>query len=317
MGPARRIAIGIAIPRQLNAASVKLKSLSPACVWCDSAYDRQSCIDTSRNGDSLYFVFNNVYLPGLQQQGVSDQDSTKGYIEYAIRFKNKPKKIPFNTAAAIVFDNNQPVYTNKATARFIKGLSPGIMAGYIYSPANGNYSTKGSLQIGYVLAPFAPSRPYFQIEAWAGLLQQDQSTTGIIKDQKDTLIGVDKYVITGRETRKLFKKNSFEVTPLHFRHNFGNWLGIGIGAQVMVNISEQTEIDNKVYFTSTLLPNVVNSSMSIQRTKTTWLGSWNTAPFIDLQAGGVRQGPVIGLRYLRLLKGDVTNRFFLYAGFKL
>jgi len=318
-GPAKKISIGIAIPRQLNSSSVQLKSMSPVCSWCDSAaYDRQSCIDTVRTADSLYFIFNNIYLPGLQQEGVTDKDSTKGFVEYSIRFKKKPKKIPFNTRAAIVFDKNEPVLTNRSTARFIKGISPGIMAGYVYSPSNGNYSTNGSLQLGYVLSPFSPSRPYFQVEAFAGLLQQDNATTGVIRDQKDTAIGIGKFLIVGREIRTTVKKNSFEVTPLHFRYNINNWIGIGLGAQVMVNISEQTTTESKVYLATPNLPLITDSIVStIQRTKTRWLHTWNAAPFADLQVGRVRTGPVIGLRYLRLLKGDVSNRFFLYAGFKL
>jgi len=318
-GPAKKISIGIAIPRQLNSSSVQLKTMSPVCKWCDSAaYNKQSCIDTVRTADSLYFIFNNIYLPGLQQEGVTDKDSTKGFVEYSIRFKKKPKKIPFSTRASIVFDKNDPVLTNRSTAKFIKGISPGIMAGYVYSPSNGNYSTNGSLQLGYVLSPFSPSRPYFQLEAFAGLLQQDNATTGVIRDQKDTAIGIGKFLIVGRETRTTVKKNSFEVTPLHFRYNINNWIGIGLGAQVMVNISEQTTTENKVYLAAANLPLITDSTVAtIQKTNTRWLHTWNAAPFADLQVGRVRTGPVIGLRYLRLLKGDVSNRFFLYAGFKL
>jgi hypothetical protein len=192
------------------------------------------------------------------------------------------------------------------------------MAGYVYSPSNGNYSTNGSLQIGYVLAPFSPSRPYFQIEAFAGLLQQDNATTGITRTQRDTAIGQLKFLVTGRETRTIVKKNSFEVTPLHYRYNICNWVGIGLGAQVMVNISEQTTTENRVYL-STLqpIPIVDSLAVTIQKSKTRWLHTWNAAPFADLQVGRVKTGPVIGLRYLRLLKGDVSNRFFLYAGIKL
>ena len=316
-GPAKKIAIGMAIPPQLSSSSVQLKSMSPVCKLCDSAYNSQSCIDTIRKGDSLYFVFNNIYLPGLNQEGVADKDSTKGFVEYTIRFKKKPKKIPFSTKAAIIFDKNEPVITNKSTARFIKGISPGIMAGYVYSPTNGNYSTNGSLQLGYVLAPYAPSRPYFQLEVWAGLLQQDNSSTGVVQDQKDTAIGAGKYLIVGRETKTTIKKNSFEVTPLHFRHKIGNWVGVGVGAQVMVNISEQTTTEYKAFMQTTILPITFSNTSTFQKSNTRWLHTWNAAPFADIQIGRVRTGPVIGLRYLRLLKGDVSNRFFLYAGIKL
>ncbi len=316
-GPAKKISIGIAIPRQLNTRSVELKSMSPVCRWCDSAYNRQSCIDTVRTDDSVYFVFNNIYLPGLQQEGVTNKDSTQGFVEYSIRFKKKPKKIPFSTRAAIIFDKNEPVFTNKATAKFIKGISPGIMVGYSALPSKGGYSAKGPLQFGYVLAPYAPSRPYFQAEIFVGLLQQDEFTSAVIKDQRDTVIGNLKYLITGRSSKTTTQRNSFEITPLHYRYNIGNWIGVGLGAMVQVNISEKTTTENKAYFIAQQLPLDVMTSVSTTKTGTRWLGSWNAAPFADLQVGRVKTGPVLGLRYLRLLKGDITNRFFLYAGFKL
>ncbi|HTI08802.1 MAG TPA: PKD domain-containing protein [Puia sp.] len=316
-GPAKKISIGIAIPRQLNTASVELKSMSPVCRWCDSAYNRQSCIDTVRSGDSLYFVFSNIYLPGLQQEGVTNKDSTEGFVEYSIRFKKKPKKIPFSTQAAIIFDKNEPVFTNKATARFIKGLSPGIMVGYSALPSQGGYSAKGPLQFGYVLAPYAPSRPFFQAEIFVGLLQQDDFSSAVVKTQQDTAIGNLKFLITGRSEKTTTQRNSFEITPLHFRYNLGNWVGVGLGAMVQVNLSEQTTVEKKVYLSDLQLPLNVSTAVSTTKSGTRWLGNWNAAPFADIQVGRVKTGPVLGLRYMRLLKGDITNRFFLYAGFKL
>jgi len=316
-GPARKISIGIAIPKQLNRESIELKAMSPVCRWCDSAYNLQSCIDTIRSNDSLYFVFNNIYLPGLAQEGVGNKDSAMGFVEYAIRFKKKPKKIPFSTQAAIVFDRNAPVITNRATARFIKGISPGIMVGYSALPSNGGYSARGPLQFGYVLAPYAPSRSYFQIEAFVGLLQQDDFTSAVIKDQRDTLIGGLPFLINGRQTKTTTRRNSFEITPLHYRYNIGNWIGVGAGAMAQVNISEQTTVEKKVYFFSQQLPLNIMTSSSSEKSSVTWLGNWNAAPFVDVQLGRVRTGPVLGIRYIRLLRGDITDRFFLYAGFKL
>lgn len=316
-GPARKVAIGFAVPPQLNTASIGLKAMSPVCRWCDSAYNSQSCIDTVRRGDSIYFVFKNIYLPGLQQEGVLDKDSTIGFVEYSIRFKKKPKKIPFSTQAAIVFDRNEPVYTNKATARFIKGISPGIMVGYSALPSNGGYSARGPLQFGYVLAPYAPFRPFFQVEAFVGLLQQDEFNSSVIADQKDTAILGLKYLVTGRQSKTTTQRNSFEITPLHFRYNLNNWIGIGGGAMVQVNISEQTTVDSKVYYITQQLPLNVMTAVSSEKSAVKYLGNWNAAPFADIQIGRVRTGPVLGIRYIRLLKGDLNDRFFLYAGFKL
>ena len=316
-GPTHRISIGLSIPPQMNPESIRVNAMSPVCKWCDSAYSSQSCIDTFRRGDSLYFVFNNIYLPGLQQDGVGDKDSTKGFVEYAVKFKRKPQKKPFSTQAAIAFDRQPPMLTNKATARFIKGLSPGIMAGYSVLPGNGGYSASGPLQFGYVLAPYSPFRPYFQVEVFVGLLQQDAFTSTVVNTNSDTLIGGLPVVITGRQTRTTVKRNSFEITPLHFRYNIGKFVGVGVGAMAQINISEQTTMENRAFFVTQLLPLDLHTAVSTTQSAVSYLGSVNAAPFVDLQFGAVRHGLVVGVRYLRLLKGDVTDRFFLYAGFKL
>jgi len=316
-GPARHISVGLAIPHQLDPESIRLNAMKPVCKWCDSTYARASCIDTIRRGDSIYFVFNNIYLPGIQQDGVGDKDSTTGFVEYAIRFKRKPKKIPFSTQAAIAFDRQAPLVTNKATARFIKGLSPGIMVGYSVLPGNGGYTASGPLQFGYVLAPYSPFRPYFQVEAFVGLLQQDAFTSTIVKDNSDTLIGGLPFIITGRQTKTTVNRNSFELTPLHFRYNLGKYFGVGAGAMAQINISEQTTTENRAYFVTQLLSQNVQTAVATTKSAVTYLGSVNAAPFIDLQFGAVRHGPVAGVRYMRLLSGQVLNRFWLYAGFKL
>ncbi len=316
-GPTRKIAIGIGLPPQLDAASFRLNDYSPKCPFCDPSHPSQSCLDTLSRNDSVYLVFKHIYLPGSQQQGIHNPDSTEGFVEYTVRFRKKPKKIPFSTRAAIAFDQQDPIMTNKATARFIKGLSPGFMAGYSLLPGNGGYSSKGPLQFGYVLAPYAPSRPYFQIEAFVGFLQQDAFSSTIVKDQRDTLINGLPFAVTGHQTITTTQRNSFEVTPLHYRYNVNKWLGIGAGAMVQVNIAEQTTTENKLYFTTQALPLHIMTSSTSQTAAVQYLGSWNAAPFLDLQIGGVRAGPVLGLRYLHLLEGNLTNRFFVYAGFKL
>ena len=316
-GPTRKIAIGVRIPPELNGQSIQLTGMSPWCPWCDSVYQGHSCLDSFRRDDSIYFVLNNIYLPGLQQGVVGDQDSTKGFVEFSIRFKRKPKKIPFSTRAAITFDGNTPLVTNNATARFIKGISPGIMVGYNYLPSQGTYSAQGPVQIGYVLAPYSPYRPYFQAEVSLTALEQEKDAGVLVKFSQDTSILGKIYVITGRQSQTTTKRNSVEVTPLHFRYNLNNWVGVGIGATAQISLSEQTTTENKTYFESQLPPFSISSSSISIRSSTRWIGDWKAEPFVDIQVGRVRTGPVIGLRYLRPLQGNLTDRFFLYAGFKL
>ncbi|MEV4887527.1 PKD domain-containing protein [Chitinophaga ginsengisegetis] len=317
-GPAKRVAIGIAVPRQLNTETIQLKEVSPACIACDSAYQTQSCIDTVRTKDSIYFVFRNIYLPGLQQEGVTDPDSTKGFVRYSILFKKKPKKIPFSSSAAIIFDKNEPIYTNRATARFIKGFSPGIIAGYTFSPNSGDNTLKGPLQLGAVLAPFAPDRPYFQVEAFAGLLEKESSATAIIREKRDTSVNGQVYLIRGRNEVTTTTRQSLQLVPLHFRYNLNNWIGVGIGAMAQINIATKTTTESKVYLTDIQQPNVVTNTLSkTLKDDSQWLASINAAPFADIQIGKIKSGPAVGLRYLRQVTGNTPDRFFVYAIYKL
>ncbi|MFT3826931.1 MAG: PKD domain-containing protein [Chitinophagaceae bacterium] len=317
-GPAKKVAIGIALPRQLNAQTIAIKSMSPVCVLCDSAYSGQSCIDTVRKDDSVYFVFNNIYLPGLQQDGVTDKDSTKGFIEYTIRFKKKPKKIPFSSSAAIIFDKNEPIYTNRAVGRFVKGISPGIVAGYNIALSDGLKTAHGPVQLGVTLGPFSPDKPYFQVEAYAGLFQQEKSSTGFIEEKRDTVVNNRTYLIRGREVVTTKQSNLLQVVPLHYRYNFNKWIGIGVGAQVQLSVSEQKKQKQTVFLANAQEPNITIATAEYEnKSAARWLADWNAAPFADLQVGRVRSGPAVGIRYLYQLRGDASNRFFVYGIFRL
>src|SRR6185295_529573 len=126
-GPAKLVSVGIAIPPMLNSKSVEIVDFYPKCPLCDSTNMNRSCLDTVVSKDSIHFVFRNIYLPGLQQEGFSDADSTKGFVRYRLRFNKGLKKLPFDSRAAIVFDKNEPVLTNHAWGKFRPGKSPGII----------------------------------------------------------------------------------------------------------------------------------------------------------------------------------------------
>ncbi|CAL1520466.1 PKD domain-containing protein [Chitinophaga sp. MM2321] len=317
-GPAKKVAIGIAVPRQLNTETIKLLEISPACISCDSAYQQQSCIDTVRTRDSVYFVFRNIYLPGLQQEGVMDPDSTKGFVRYSVLFKKKPRKIPFSSRAAIIFDKNEPIYTNRATARFIKGISPTIIAGYNFTPNSRDYTLKGPLQVGVALAPFAPDRPYFQAEAYAGLQEKEISREQLTRDKRDTMYNGQGYLISGRGQQTTLTRNTLQIVPLHFRYNISKWIGIGAGALAQVDVSTQTSTVSNIYLSDFQQPDVpLHTFRNTVKEETKWFTGWNAAPFVDLQIGKVKTGPAIGLRYLRQLAGNTPNRFFVYASYKL
>lgn len=317
-GPAKMVKIGIDIPPQLNTASLEIKSMSPACTWCDSAYNNQSCLDTIRTPDSLYFIFKNIYLPGLQQEGVSDKDSTKGFVEYSLRFKKRPKKLPFESRAAIVFDKNEPIFTNRSKAKFVKGFSPGIMAGYAIPLNKDGLQQRGPIKIGFQLTPFAPSRPYFQFEVHAGFGVKEKSPTTIVRTQRDTVVNAVSYLINSRELFLTYDHQIVEFVPLHYRYNLNNWMGIGVGAHVQLQLSTKTTLFTKTFLTDLKKPDMIAATIEKSELQPKeWFTSWHAAPFVDLQIGRVRQGPAVGARYMRPLQNKETGSLQVYGVFRL
>lgn len=322
-GPAKSITVDVAMPKQMNMATFEIKDMSPKCTWCSTAYNRQSCIDTIRTPEGIRFMFKNIYLPGMQQKLVSNKDSTKGFIEYAINFSRRPKKKkPFYSTASIVFDQNKSIVTNRATTRFLPGLSPGIMAGYDFSLSNGSYSAKGPVKIGFSISPYAPSKPYFQFELFTGLFEKEDNSVMYQAPSQpyDTIHNV---IITDTEVITTSKRNFIELVPLHFRYNINNWLGIGAGVIGKVLISETLTSEQKLHaFYETQFGNrdtviSVAKGTKVTNSRSFWDGA-NIGTFVDIQAGMVRTtGPAIGLRYIRQWRGNINNHFFVYATFRL
>ena len=322
-GPAKRVAIGFSMPKQLNASSLQLKGIKPYCSWCDSlANKNQSCIDTIRTADSIFFVLNNIYLPGVQQHLVKNMDSTKGYLDYSIRFKTKPKKkIPFTARASIVFDKNPPIRTNRAIVRFAKGFSPGIMAGYNLSPANEGYTGNGPIQIGFTLSPYAPTRPYLQFEFHGGFLQNAYvpSVTTNRFGKYDTTVNL---FVDSLQEKTSTVQNLLKIVPLHFRYNINEWIGVGIGVLAQLPISEKVKHESNLYAYDFLFNQIRRDTLVTQTSEENrsfsdlWKES-SIGTFIDLQVGKVRTGPTLGIRYTRQWNNNLPNQFFIYAALKL
>ena len=170
-GPARQASVAVSMPAMMDANSVEILDYYPKAAFCNSIIKpRQSCLDTIIQKDSIYFVFNNIYLPGLRQQGFSDPDSTMGFIKYRMHFNKELKKLPFESNAAIIFDKNKPIYTNSQKGYFKPGKSYGVIAGYNFFFGN-NVKDENYFAIGGSISPYAPHRKYLQEELYAGYMQ--------------------------------------------------------------------------------------------------------------------------------------------------
>lgn len=315
-GPASKVAIGIAVPGMLNGQTLEITDFSPKCVMCDSAYERQSCLDTVVRKDSIFFIFNNIYLKGMRQEGVEDEDSTKGFVKYRIRFSKELKKLPFTSQASIVFDRNEPVITNHSKGRWMPGISPGIIMGYgIGSGKNEMPFGLPAGSLGFSVSTYAPYRVYLQAELYLGLQEKNETLVFSSRDQqRDTAIGDRKFIVQGRENYEIVSRTTMDVVPLHVRYNVTSWLGVGAGAMLSVVVGEKRQ-EKKVVAARELsaagtgtLERFENLAGSVKEN----FAAADGALFADINLGMVRAGPSVGVRVLQYLK-DSQQRVFFYG----
>lgn len=323
-GPAKKVDIGVAIAEILDRGSIEVLDSKPKLVLCKDAYSNQSCLDTSGVADSIHFVFKNIYLPGMQQKGVNDADSTMGFIEYKIGFKEKPKKLPFKSGAAIVFDKNEPIYTNRTTGRYKMGLSPGIIAGYGFPFKSGNtpFSGQKNITFGASLAPYAPHRYYWQVELYGSSFAEKEY---LVKRTPGNDQPVPILVDGKRQEARLKYSDSLSkvkvltinIVPIQLRYNFNKYFGAGIGTLVSFNLDEQsTPSKQSVY-------ELVNAAgtgqqVAVKQAFQKLSNSFNEFQhtlFTDIQVGKVHVGPSLGFRYLYTFQGS-DNRIITYLTWK-
>ena len=307
-GPARQASVAVSVPTVMDANSVEVLDYYPKAAFCKSIIkSRQSCFDTIIHKDSIYFVFNNIYLPGMRQQGFSDPDSTMGFIKYRLHFNKKLKKLPFVSNAAIVFDNNKPIYTNNQKGYFKPGKSFGVIAGYNFFFGK-NAKDENYFSIGSSLSPYAPHRKYLQEELYLGYLQFPEKLIANRTENKDTIINSGTFHIFAREIFAKSKIIKLDLVPVQLRYNFFNWMGAGIGA--ILSFDAYTKINNRQVIHMQQQPNP--TPIIIEKTYPTsnWFTNFDAAVFADVQFGRVRVGPVLGARYIHYFR---VPRNGLYA----
>lgn len=308
-GPARRIELTVRIPEGLNAAEMRPLSWYPECPICPDPNTPVSCLDTATTADALVFTFRNVYLPGSRQKGVSDYDSTQGFVRYRIEPRRGMPKLAFRSQASIVFDKNPPIHTNFSKTRFKMGLSPGLKAGYALDPdnADNNY-----LFLGLSLSPYKSWKIYPQIEVLTGLkgqadLPPQETVTHSFKGMIDPNMIVDAYADTVVTTTTTASRGfvSLEI-PVLMRKNFTRFFGAGVGISgrmILDNGETATTVDSTVFVYSIVNPAIPSYEIHDMRPLSTNQSTdhysvsrtYFTA-FGDLTFGAVRAGLNLGVR---------------------
>ena len=327
-GPARMIRLETDIPNMFDKKTFEVEDMYPKCPICPKGETPTvSCLDTIIKKDQIHFTFKNIYLPGSTQKNVKEVDSTKGFVKYSMKFAKDFHKTNTKSRTSIFFDKNEPIVTNYAITRFMSGISIGARTGYNYYNKLDNAK---SYFLGATVSPFKSYRMYWQSELYFSNLQNENASSFSIDKfalnppvilgpaQNIDVANVNVVVTTER------KRNSAEVVPISFRYNLNSFIGVGVGPQFSVTISDvETVTTAKRFFT---IPTPAPSEPSQELLK---LASNNTLEnkidafkeiqtnfFADVTFGLARVGPSVGARYLLNTKSADLSHIQFYAIWK-
>lgn len=307
-GPAKKVELTISLPEGLNGRKMRPLSWYPKCPVCPKtpAPNPVSCLDTATTQTSLVFTFRNIYLPGSRQEGVSDFDSTKGFVRYRIEADRDMPKLPFRSQARIVFDKNKPIYTNFSKTRFKIGLSPGLKTGYAFRPDS---SGQGYFFMGGSLSPYKSWRIYPQVELLTGLKGRTVLPELVTADTIHDVMPSDvNYTDTLRQTTLSGTRGfvSLEL-PVLLRKNFSRFFGLGIGASARISFENgEDRLDQRDYLLLyrydpalekiTFFKQIPAEAPPVSKVVPYSNTQTHFAFFADMTLGSVRAGPNLGLR---------------------
>lgn len=313
-GPARKVALDITMPPTLDPQSIIVRDMYPFCKPCDSVADKRGCWDLVKNEKGAVFTFNGIYLPGTDQKGVEDKDSTKGFMEFGIVSKKRLENKPFKAQTAIYFDKNEPIITNYATGRFHKGISPFVMAGF--ERAFGSGKVSNGIVTGFGIAPIAPRLPYLQFEMY--YKQGLATTTTNVKDiDRPGIIVIDslkrEYAYKNFDSSETNSLSQIKLVPAQLRYNINKYISVGGGAVVSADVGGYSEAKQTYYLSGFNGQNIAPYAKTL-KAKIKSFSNITARPFFDIQLGLVKWGPHLGLRYY--YSGKQNSYGFLYAGFR-
>ncbi|WP_299187186.1 PKD domain-containing protein [uncultured Aquimarina sp.] len=295
-GPANTIKLEVDTPEMFDKSTLKIDSMYPECPICPKEREvNYSCLDTILKKNKIIFQFNKIYLPGSEQKNVEEIDSTKGFVKYSMKFGKNFHKKKTRSRTAIYFDKNEPIITNYATTRFSPGISIGAKAGYILVP---EFNNQREYFVGATLSPFKSYRMYYQAELLFSSASYDD-----IQNFETSTINPDgsRNLIRFSELNQ-FNNISVYAIPGSIRYNFNNYLAIGAGVQLKLDMtsSNDQETTGEGFITDNngvLNPNPDLNSF-VENTIDDSFTNLQTGVFLGMNIGAVRIGPSIGIRYV-------------------
>ncbi|MEX0275303.1 MAG: PKD domain-containing protein [Flavobacteriaceae bacterium] len=308
--PARTIRLETDIPDMLDKSTLEIMDMYPKCRICPKKEVIYSCLDTTFTKTQAIFTFKNIYLPGSEQKNVMEYDSTKGFVRYKIKFGKDFHKKKTKSRTAIIFDKNDPILTNYSTTRFLPGISIGIKSGYKLYP---NLEQSNSYFMGATISPYKSYRWYWQVEWENDIHTYDAKTT-----VTDRLVNVGPQGLPQLQrttTNSSYRNVDWEI-PILVRYNVNDHIGIGMGIQGSLSISERRRDDILIETfeneTDSFLIDSANSSMEINSS----FSNFRSGALFEATLGFARIGPSLGARYVLGSKKDF-NHWQFYAIWKL
>lgn len=320
-GPARLIKLNVDIPEMLDKSTLKVLEMYPECPICPEEEVNYSCLDTIIMKDRISFQFKNIYLPGTAQKGVHDKDSTKGFVKYSLKFGKDFHKVKSKSKTEIIFDKNDPIITNTSTSRFSPGISIGAKAGYNSFP---DLQDSKSYFVGATISPYKSYKKYLQAEIMLGTHEfADFSTDGdgvpveVVQLSDGTVVDS---AMRFDEISNSYSKLTIDVVPISFRYNLNGVIGLGIGPQISLDVSNKVEktINSSyyTYFNQRIGKLIDGAATSISSTDKVPFSDIKYGIFGDITIGASRIGPSIGARYIYNFN-EPNSQLHFYAIWKI
>lgn len=294
-GPANTIRLEVDTPEMFDKSTLEVLDMYPECRICPKQEVNYSCLDTILQKDKIIFTFKKIYLPGTAQKGVTEKDSTKGFVRYRMKFGKDFHKKKTRSRTAIYFDKNEPILTNYSTTRFLPGISIGAKAGYIFNP---DLDNSKEYFVGATISPFKSYRGYLQAELFFSAKSFDDLRNFETIDVND--IGISEIM---RFTEANEEKGiTTYLVPISYRYNLNNFLAVGAGVQLKLDLSNTCISETTGEFSL----DIPGEGEIRDATRDTFqriecdesFSNFQSGVFVGANVGGARIGPSVGARYV-------------------
>ena len=229
-----------------------------------------------------------------------------------MKFTKDFHKQKTRSRTAIYFDKNDPIITNYAATRFMPGISIGAKAGYIMRP---ELNSQQEFFVGATVSPFKSYRAYYQAE-----LLFSSATYTDTRNFENTVINPDgSGTLTQFSELNQFNNISAYVVPGSIRYNLNNYLALGAGVQLKLDLNSQNDQETTgeafiIGGNGIPVPNPDLNSFSENRIRDSFINA-QTGVFIGMNIGTVRLGPSLGVRYIHNFEAP-SSQIQLYGIWK-